>query len=210
MKKAKIKWIKKAAALGLAAFFAFMAAPMHVLADGTVFVSLPPTMSVSEPQSVAQQQTVEVPVSALESQMTFGPGVSFNDAYAYQVLGLINQQRAAVGLPQLAWNADAAAVAKLRAAEISAYFSHTRPDGRDCLTAMDEWGVKNPWRGENIASGMATAPSVMNVWMNSEGHRANILHEKYQSVGVACCYVPNSEYGIYWVQLFVGYPTTKR
>ena len=205
------KWFKKAAALGLAVVLAFMAAPMQVFADGTFFVTLPPSMTVTEPNTVSQQQpAMQIPVSALESQMNFGQGISFNDAYAYQVLGLINQQRAAAGLPALQWNADAAAVAKLRAVEISQYFSHTRPNGTDCLTAMDEWGVKNPWRGENIASGMATGPDVMNVWMSSTGHRSNILHEKFQSVGVACCYVPNSEYGIYWVQLFVGYPTNTR
>lgn len=83
--------------------------------------------------------------------------------------------------------------AMMRGFENVLYYSHTRPCGKDCYTANSKM------YGENIAAGTTTASAVMNMWMNSEGHKANILGEDYQSIGIGCvCY--NGYY--YWVQCF--------
>ena len=118
---------------------------------------------------------------------------------AREVLRLVNEERAAVGKQPLKMTETLENLAKQRAAELSAYFSHTRPNGTDCFSAVDEFNVRWMALGENIAYGQTDAEEVMNSWMNSEGHKANILSEQYEftDIGIACF-----EYnGIkYWVQ----------
>ena len=126
---------------------------------------------------------------------------SYNEDYAWQVLDMVNQERAAVGLPALTMDAKLISSAKVRAVEITSLFNHTRPDGTSCFTAFPS-GLG--WRGENIAAGQRNPSSVMNGWMNSAGHKANILSKNFKSIGIACYYVPGSQYGYYWVQCFGG------
>ncbi len=91
---------------------------------------------------------------------------------------------------------DAAAV---RAEELTVSFSHTRPNGESC-TSMIEDGAYTV--GENIAAGYATPEETVAQWMESPGHRANILNEDYTELGVGYFYREDSEYRHYWVQLF--------
>lgn len=78
-------------------------------------------------------------------------------------------------------------------------FSHTRPDGSDCFTAVNgEYGMM----GENIAAGQPTPEAVMIDWMNSQGHRENILTPEYNVIGISCYLDETSEYGFHWVQMF--------
>lgn len=120
-----------------------------------------------------------------------------NYTYAYQVLNIVNQRRAENGLSPLTMDKDLLDAAMLRAAEITIKFSHTRPSGQSCDT------VSYKVYGENIAYGYGTPDDVMKAWMNSTGHRENILTADYTSIGVGCFY-KNGTY--YWVQLF-GYNT---
>lgn len=118
-------------------------------------------------------------------------------AYAAQVIELVNEERAKAGLSALKSDEKAAAAAQVRAEEISVSFSHTRPDGRTCFTALDEAGASYRTAGENIAMGQRTPEEVVDAWMNSEGHRKNILNGSFEKIGV----------GYYeggWVQLFIG------
>lgn len=112
---------------------------------------------------------------------------------AYEVLNIVNQRRAENGQSALAMDKSLLESAMLRAAEITVAFSHTRPNGDDCFS-VDDLAY-----GENIAYGFNSASSVMNAWMDSEGHRNNILRSGYKSVGIGCFY-KNGTY--YWVQLF--------
>lgn len=130
-------------------------------------------------------------------------GGSYVDAYAEQVLAIVNAKRAEAGLGSLTMNYTLVSAAKVRAVETVQSFSHTRPNGSSCFSAIDEAGAAYSGAGENIAAGQVSADSVMNAWMNSEGHRANILDGNYTQIGIACYYDPNSAYGYYWVQLFI-------
>lgn len=112
---------------------------------------------------------------------------------AWEVLELLNAEREKEGLDKLKMDSGLLEAAMLRAAECSLYYSHTRPDGTECFTASDKMS------GENIAVGHKTAKEVMNSWMNSEGHRKNILNSRYRSVGIGCFYI-NGTYR--WVQCF--------
>jgi uncharacterized protein YkwD len=90
----------------------------------------------------------------------------------------------------------------VRAEELIQSFSHTRPDGTSCFTAFDEFGVDYRAAGENIAAGQKTPEDVVNSWMNSSGHRANILSENFTAIGVGVAEDVNGT--LYWVQMFIG------
>ena len=115
------------------------------------------------------------------------------DGRARAVIAQVNAERAARGLKTLRTDAGLTAAARTRAYEIVQKFSHTRPDGTKWRT------VSNLAYGENIARGQQTADKVMAAWLNSDGHRANILRSGFGSIGV-CCVKAGNVY--YWVQLF--------
>ena len=117
-----------------------------------------------------------------------------NYTYASQVISLLNEQRVTNGLSPLTADSTLTAAAVQRAAETVIYFSHTRPNGSRCFTAFD-----GGWRGENIAAGQADPDEVITGWMNSTGHRENILKANYTSVGVGCF---NYKGINFWVQCF--------
>ena len=115
------------------------------------------------------------------------------DRYAEEVLDLMNEQRRENGLEPLSFDSELQKIALQRAAEISTYFSHTRPDGRSCIT------ISARMAGENIAIGYPSPALVMDGWMNSQAHRDSILKAEYHSVGIACI----SYRGVcHWVQTF--------
>ena len=125
----------------------------------------------------------------------------FNAAYEAEVVRLVNEERAKYGLAALTKDNGAQNVAHVRAKEIVQSFSHTRPDGRSCFTAASDLGVTYRSAGENIAYGYATPAQVVNGWMNSEGHRKNILSASYTKIGVGS-YSANGV--MYWSQFFIG------
>ena len=120
--------------------------------------------------------------------------------YIQQVISLVNEERAKAGLSPVTESSDVSAAAAVRAQEITGSFSHTRPNGSNYSTALDQSGVKYMGSGENIAYGQRTPQEVMNGWMNSQGHRANILNKNYTTIGVG--YYQNANGVGYWVQLF--------
>ena len=123
------------------------------------------------------------------------------DEFTVEVVRLVNQEREKAGLSPLTVNAQAAEAAQERAGEIENLFSHTRPDGTSFVTALQEAGVSYRGAGENIAYGQKTPEQVMEGWMNSQGHRANILNPNFTAIGVG--YYQNSRGVSYWTQLFV-------
>lgn len=122
--------------------------------------------------------------------------------FAQRVLALCNEERSKAGLAPLVLSAELQNAAMLRAEEITRVLSHTRPDGSDCTTVLkSKWGA-----GENIAAGHDTADKAVSSWMESPGHRRNILHSSFKYLGVGYCYAPDGVGGYthYWVQIFQG------
>lgn len=120
-------------------------------------------------------------------------------SYAQQVINLVNEERAKAGLSTVQPSDTVAGAANIRAQEIVSSFSHTRPDGTSFGTALRQAGINYRGAGENIAYGQRTPEEVMDAWMNSSGHRANILNSNYTNIGIGY-YEAN---GVkYWVQLF--------
>lgn len=116
---------------------------------------------------------------------------------AYKVLDLVNAERAKVGASALKMDKKLLEAAMQRAAEISVYFEHTRPNGLRDSSLLS--GVSYTMEGENIAGSYANAESVMNGWMNSSGHKANILRAEFNNIGIGCVIVNGRRS---WVQTF--------
>ncbi|MEW5850089.1 MAG: CAP domain-containing protein [Myxococcota bacterium] len=118
-----------------------------------------------------------------------------------EVLRLVNEERAAQGLGALTWNDDVAKVAYDHSVDMQErnYFDHTNPDGDGPMQRLDKAGVSYSAAGENIAQGYPTPEEVMAAWMNSEGHRANILRPGFTQLGVG---VRQGEGGPWWTQVF--------
>ena len=127
---------------------------------------------------------------------------SINSAdYADQVAALVNSERAAYGLNPVKVSPKLSEAATARAYEIQQSFSHTRPNGTSCFTAITELGITYSAAAENIAYGQKNPESVMKAWMNSSGHRANILNSSVEYIGVGAVY----NNGVwYWTQFFAA------
>ncbi|MHB8714244.1 MAG: CAP domain-containing protein [Trichloromonadaceae bacterium] len=145
------------------------------------------------PAPVEEVKTVE-PVKVVE-QVSTTPAATWE----LEVLRLTNIERQKAGLSLLKYNTSLDAGAKQRSIEIITHFSHTRPDGSRFFTVFGpDFTYRNV--GENLGSGYRTPEQVVNAWMNSTSHRANILNEKFEELSVA---ITKGEDGKYrWVQIF--------
>ena len=122
----------------------------------------------------------------------------FDRAKAEEAFAAVNQQRTANGLHELVWNESLYELACIRAQEIVMNFSHQRPDGSyvgDVI--IRQYGAGGC--GENIAENYRSVTNLVGGWMNSQGHKENILNERFTS-GVMACYCHEGNY--YWVNLF--------
>lgn len=126
---------------------------------------------------------------------------SSNDhAYIKEVVDLVNIERAKEGLAPLTIDTKVQAAAQVRAKECEQRFSHTRPNGTSFSTALKEQNVSYRSAGENIAWGQKSPQEVVTAWMNSSGHRANIMNKNFTTIGVG--YYENARGTDYWCQLF--------
>ncbi|MGG3925978.1 CAP domain-containing protein [Metabacillus fastidiosus] len=119
-------------------------------------------------------------------------------SFEEQVAVLVNKERTSRGLKPLTHRADLKNVAEKKAQDMinSNYFSHTSPNYGSPFDMMKTFGISYQSAGENIAKGQKSPQEVMNAWMNSSGHRANILKPEYDSIGVGF-------YNGAWVQMFI-------
>lgn len=124
---------------------------------------------------------------------------NFKASYEEQVVELVNIERSKELLPPLTLNASLRASARLRSQEIIDVWGHTRPDGSAFYTSVTIAYCKV---GENIAAGCTTPARVVQMWMGSPGHRANIMNPYYTMIGVGCYYDSAQPYRIYWAQIF--------
>ncbi|MFB1082235.1 S-layer homology domain-containing protein [Jeotgalibacillus sp. JSM ZJ347] len=133
-----------------------------------------------------------------------GPPVVEENPVAEEMLDQINEIRRANGLSSLQIADDAQNVAQLKAEDMmeNQYFSHNSPRYGSPFDMLREFNVSYRAAGENIAGGQSSVTEVMNAWMNSPGHRANMLNESYTHVGIG--YAEGGTYRTYYVQIFLG------
>jgi uncharacterized protein YkwD len=127
-----------------------------------------------------------------------------NSQFESRVAELINEERAKEGLAPLAIQSQLTTAARLHSADMACnnFFSHTGSDGSSSSLRVARQGYIGSYIGENIAAGYSTPESTVNAWMNSSGHRANILNVNYIELGVGYVYRSGSPYGAYWTNAF--------
>ena len=152
----------------------------------------------AQTQKPVQQPVQQQPATQQPAAPATGTQTS-TSSYAQQVVDLVNQERAKAGLPALKSNAALANVAWAKAKDMkdNNYFSHTSPTYGSPFDMMKKFGISYSYAGENIAMGQRTPAEVMKDWMNSPGHKANILSKNFTTIGVGY-------YNGAWVQMFIG------
>jgi len=125
-------------------------------------------------------------------------------AYEREIFDLTNVARVQAGQKAFAWDDKIAATARNHSTDMGerAFFAHENPDGESPFDRMDADGIVYSAAGENIAAGLPNAIFAHAGWMNSEGHRKNILNDKYERLGVGNAYSTDYEYRIYYAQNF--------
>ncbi len=161
-----------------------------------------------EPKAPANPSTPKAPEEPKTPSTPQEPSKPDNNSnptgsYESQVADLVNKERAAQGLPALKFNTALSRVAEAKAADLrdNNYFAHTSPTYGSPFDMMKSFGISYTAAGENIAKGYRSPAAVMDGWMNSSGHRANILNSNFTEIGVG--YVTDSNGTGYWVQMFI-------
>jgi uncharacterized YkwD family protein/spore coat assembly protein SafA len=144
---------------------------------------------ISNPELIYPGQVLNIPTT--DSKVV---------EYENEVIRLVNEIRVKNGLKALTPDWELSRVARIKSQDMkdNNYFSHTSPVYGSPFEMIKNFGISYRSAGENIAKGQATPQAVVNAWMNSSGHRANILNSSYNTIGVG--YV---ESGKYWTQMFI-------
>ena len=157
-----------------------------------------------------QPPTEDLPARCVDVAAWGQAWVDFED----QVLDLTNQRRAVAttcgnegsfpGAPALTYNAHLRCAARMQSKDLAvrAFFDHVNPDGDGPDARITEAGYSWSTCGENIAAGQTTPEEVVDAWMNSPGHCANIMHAAFAELGVGYYFLAGSPYGHYWTQNF--------
>lgn len=172
-----------------------------ILPDNTQCINCPTEDNVSVP--IQNEQPVSVPevTPSVPVQDNNSNNITGVSAYEQKVVELVNEVRVQNGLSPLTLDPQLSEVARKKSQDMKDknYFSHTSPTYGSPFDMMKQFGISYKTAGENIAMGQQTPETVMNAWMNSEGHRANILNGSFTQIGVG--YVAD---GNYWTQMFIG------
>ncbi|EDU36798.1 CAP domain-containing protein [Clostridium sporogenes] len=166
------------------------------------------TTSQSKPTSSNTNNTANTTSQSKPTTTATKPSATKPDssvaALEKEVVTLVNAERAKAGLPALKANAELSNVARLKSQDMidKNYFSHTSPTYGSPFDMMKKFGIKYSAAGENIASGYPTAKAVVDGWMNSPGHRANILSKSFTEIGVGLAKSSNGT--SYWTQMFIN------
>lgn len=152
---------------------------------------------------ISSNRQISNPSMIYPGQKLTIPTMTSTKSLESEVVRLVNIERSRQGLQLLTENWQLSRVARYKSADMAAknYFSHTSPTYGSPFTMMENFGIHYTSAGENIAMGQRTPQEVMNAWMNSPGHRANILSPSFSQIGVGLA--KNSNGTAYWTQMFI-------
>ncbi|NMB97740.1 MAG: SafA/ExsA family spore coat assembly protein [Clostridiaceae bacterium] len=152
---------------------------------------------------IAANPQIKNPALIYPGQKITVPNIDDVKALENEVIRLTNEQRAKYGLPALKANWELSRVARYKSQDMvnKNYFSHNSPTYGSPFRMMENFGLRFTAAGENIAMGQQSAQQVVNAWMNSPGHRSNILSSTYNQIGVGLAKDRNGRF--YWTQMFI-------
>ena len=174
----------------------------HTVVRGDTMWKLAVQYQVGTSEIIASNPQVSNPDLIYPGQVLNIPSVDSSvTAYENEVVRLVNEIRRQNGLSALTANWELSRIARYKSQDMAdnRYFSHTSPTYGTPFQMIKAFGLSYRTAGENIAYGQRTPQQVVDGWMNSSGHRANILSSSYTQIGVG--YVAN---GHYWTQMFIG------
>nr|WP_230190699.1 CAP domain-containing protein [Paenibacillus sp. CECT 9249] len=158
-----------------------------------------PTSTLTQTSSISTVDAGKTPMTAKQIPNVPSQPAANPTGFAQQVLDLVNRERTNAGLKSLSMNASLSGVAMAKAQDMynNNYFDHQSPTYGSPFDMMKKFGISYNSAGENIAKGQTSPTEVMNQWMSSPDHRANILNGNYTQIGIAY-------YNGQWVQEFTG------
>ena len=164
--------------------------------------STPSTTPQQKPESTPSTLSTN-PEQKPESTPEQKPSTDFS-SYQQQVLDLVNAERTKRGISALTLDSNLSSVATKKSQDMvnKNYFDHTSPTYGSPFDMMKQFGISYRTAGENIAKGQKTPQEVVTAWMNSEGHRKNILNPNFTNLGVGIA--KDSKGTTYWTQMFIG------
>lgn len=176
---------------------------VYTVQKGDTMSGIAGRYEISLAELLKANPSVKDPSTIYAGQKILIPDTKSLASYEQQVFELVNKERAKRGLTPLIWSDTLGYVARLKSQDMvnNRYFSHQSPKYGSPFTMMEHFGLSFSAAGENIAYGQSTAPEVMNTWMNSAGHRANILSASYTHIGVGVAKAANGT--LYWTQEFI-------
>lgn len=178
----------------------------HTVAAGDTMWKIAVRYQIGLSELIKANPQIKNPSLIFVGQKINIPSIDDVKALEQQVVDLVNRQRANYGLPLLKANWELSRVARYKSQDMiqKGYFAHQSPTYGSPFNMMESFGIRFTAAGENIAYGQRTPQEVMNDWMNSTGHRNNILSRVYNQIGVGVAKASNGTY--YWTQMFIKYP----
>ncbi|WP_100372851.1 SafA/ExsA family spore coat assembly protein [Bacillus sp. FJAT-45037] len=180
------------------------ASTSHTVASGDTMWKVALRYQVGVSEIINANPQVSNPNMIYPGQRLNIPSASSYLSMEEEVVSLVNTERAKHGLQPLQSNWELSRVARYKSEDMrdKNYFSHTSPTYGSPHQMIRNFGISYRASGENIAAGQTSAQAVFNAWMNSKGHRENILSSNYTQIGVG--YAKGGSYGHYWTQMFIG------
>jgi len=187
-----------------AASAAASASTVYTVKSGDTMWKIASKYQVGVSELISSNPSIKNPNSIYPGQKITIPTLDATKAFEQKVVDLTNQERAKQGLKPLTANWELSRVARYKSEDMrdKNYFDHTSPTYGSPFDMMKKFGISYKTAGENIAAGQQTPEEVVKAWMNSPGHRANILNSTYTQIGVG--YAKGGSYGVYWTQQFIS------
>jgi len=175
----------------------------HTVVSGDTMWKIAVRHQIGVHEIISANTHIKNPDLIYPGQTLYIPTFKYIKDIEREVIKLVNAERAKRGLSAYGHNWELSRVARYKSDDMrdKNYFSHTSPTYGSPFTMMKSFGIRYTAAGENIAMGQKSALSVVNAWMNSSGHRANILSSNFTEIGVG--YSVDSKGTTYWTQMFI-------